>query len=64
MSKNDEYQANAAECERMAQAARDESERRTWRQMADSWLRKTAIKSSIDIGGENKQNAKGRTYKR
>jgi hypothetical protein len=39
MSKNEEYRANAAECERMARVTRDESEKRTWLDMAESWLR-------------------------
>jgi hypothetical protein len=39
MSKNDEYRANAAECERMARFTRNESEKRTWQDMAESWLR-------------------------
>jgi hypothetical protein len=37
--KNDEYRANAAECERMARVTRNESEKRTWHEMAESWLR-------------------------
>jgi hypothetical protein len=64
MSKNDEYRANAAECERMARTAPNESERRTWRQMAESWLRKTAIELSSSIGEENEQNAEGQPHKR
>ena len=39
MSKNDEYRANAAECERMARFTRNDSEKRTWLDMAESWLR-------------------------
>jgi hypothetical protein len=39
MSKNDEYRANAAECQRIARYTRDESDKRTWLEMADSWLR-------------------------
>jgi hypothetical protein len=39
MNKNDEYRANAAECERMARFTRNESEKRTWLEMAESWLR-------------------------
>ncbi len=38
MSKNDEYRANAAECERMARVTRNEFEKRTWHEMAESWL--------------------------
>ena len=37
VSKHEEYLANAAECARMARNSREESERRTWQQMADSW---------------------------
>jgi hypothetical protein len=37
--KNDEYRANAAECERMARFTRNESEKRTWLDMAEAWLR-------------------------
>jgi hypothetical protein len=39
MSKNDEYRANAAECQRIARITRNESEKRTWLDMAESWLR-------------------------
>jgi hypothetical protein len=39
MSKNDEYRANAAECQRIARTTRNESEKRTWLDMAESWLR-------------------------
>lgn len=39
MNKNDEYRANAAECERMAHFTRNASEKRTWLEMAESWLR-------------------------
>jgi hypothetical protein len=38
MSKRDEYLANAAECQRMAHRTRNESERKTWQEMAESWL--------------------------
>jgi hypothetical protein len=38
MSKDDEYRANAAECERMARVTRNEFEKRTWHEMAESWL--------------------------
>ena len=47
--KNDEYRANAAECERMARFTRNESEKRTWQGMAEAWLRmiKPAPQSAI-----------------
>jgi hypothetical protein len=39
MSKRDEYLANAAECQRIAARTRNDRERRTWQDMAGSWLR-------------------------
>jgi hypothetical protein len=38
MSKNDEYSANAAECERMAKVARNEADKQNWLGMARHWL--------------------------
>ena len=38
MKKQDEYRANAAECQRMATAARTEQDKQTWLEMAASWL--------------------------
>jgi len=46
MSKIEEYRANAAECDRMAHVTRDEAERRTWQQMAESWSRMAEQKSA------------------
>ena len=39
MSKSDEYQANAEECQRMARRATDPAEKVTWLEMASDWLR-------------------------
>jgi hypothetical protein len=39
MNKSDEYRANAAECERMAQVTHSDNEKRTWLEMAESWHR-------------------------
>jgi hypothetical protein len=39
MSKSGEYRANAAECQRMARLARNPSDKATWLQMAEDWLR-------------------------
>ena len=39
MSKNDEYRANAAECQRMAEKTKNPGEKQTWLEMAGSWLR-------------------------
>jgi hypothetical protein len=49
MSKIEEYRANAAECDRMAQTVRDEAERRTWREMAASWSRMAEQKSAARL---------------
>jgi hypothetical protein len=38
MSKNDEYRANAVECERMAKVARNETDKQSWLGMARHWL--------------------------
>jgi hypothetical protein len=39
MSKQDEYLANARECERLAEIAHNPDERAAWLQMAQQWLR-------------------------
>jgi hypothetical protein len=38
VSKRDEYYANAAECQRMADTTRNDNERRIWQEIAESWL--------------------------
>jgi hypothetical protein len=37
MNKDDEYRENAAECERMARITRDNTDKRTWLDMAQHW---------------------------
>jgi uncharacterized alpha-E superfamily protein len=49
MSKIEEYRANAVECDRMARTARDEVDRRTWQEMAESWLRMAEQKSAAKV---------------
>ncbi len=39
MSKAAEYRANAEECQRMAGLARNPTEKATWLQIAEHWLR-------------------------
>jgi hypothetical protein len=39
MSKDDEYRRNAAECKRMADASRNETDKESWLKMSESWLR-------------------------
>jgi hypothetical protein len=38
MSPNNEFRARAAECQRKAQFASSEAEKRTWLRLAESWL--------------------------
>ena len=38
MGKNDEYRANAAECQRMADITRNPKDKQTWLEMAQHWL--------------------------
>ena len=49
MSKVEEYRANAAECDRMARVTRDEADRRTWQQMAESWSRLAEQKPTAKV---------------
>jgi hypothetical protein len=37
MSKNDEYRANAAECERMAKVTHNKADKQSWLEMARHW---------------------------
>lgn len=39
MNKFDEFRANAAECERMAEATKNPADKKHWLKMAESWLR-------------------------
>jgi len=39
MNNSDEFRANAAECQRMADATKNAGDKRSWLQMAESWLR-------------------------
>lgn len=38
-SNNDEFRANATECQRMADATQNPGDKKRWLQMAESWLR-------------------------
>ena len=39
MSKSDEYRANAEDCQRMSRGAWNPTDKATWLQMAEDWLR-------------------------
>lgn len=47
---NDEFRANAIECQRMADATTHAGDKRSWLQMAESWLR--MIKPPRQTSGE------------
>lgn len=51
-NKNDEYRARAAECQRKAKAARNESDKRCWLDMADAWLAmiRSPRQAACDLG--------------
>jgi hypothetical protein len=50
VSKRDEYYANAAECQRMADTTRNGNERRIWQEMAESWLEMARMLEMTKIG--------------
>lgn len=39
MNNNDEFRANAAECQRMADATKNPGDKKRWLKMAENWLR-------------------------
>lgn len=39
MNNNDEFRANAAECQRMADATQNPGDKKRWLRMAENWLR-------------------------
>lgn len=39
MNSNDEFRANAAECQRMADATKNSGDKKRWMKMAENWLR-------------------------
>ena len=43
MKKCQEHLANAAECERMARTSQNDTDKRTWQEMADSWRARAEI---------------------
>jgi hypothetical protein len=55
MSKNDEYRANAAECERMAKVAHNEADKQSWLGMARHWF--AMIKEVVPAGKRRRRAA-------
>lgn len=53
MSKADEYVANAAECQRMADLSKHPAEKELWRQMAESWRRMVPSRQQRTRPGEH-----------
>jgi hypothetical protein len=58
MGKNDEYRANAAECERMAKVARSETDKQSWLGMARHWL--AMIKDTAGWAPGQRMSSSGR----
>ena len=52
MTREDEYQRNAAECQRMAAYTRNEDDRRRWLKMADSWTQMIRGQSRRDSSSD------------
>ena len=48
MTKSDEYQRNAEECQRKAEAAPTDREKRTWMKLTESWLRMIVVRKVIE----------------
>ncbi len=44
VTKSDDYQRNAEECQRMADSAPTDRERRSWMRLAESWLRMIVVR--------------------
>ena len=44
MSKSEDFQERAEECQRMAKAAPTDRERQTWLEMAETWLRMIEVR--------------------
>jgi hypothetical protein len=47
VTKSDDYQRHAEECQRMADLAATDRERRSWLRMAESWLRMVVVRKVI-----------------
>ena len=47
MTKSDEFQTNAEECQRMAELAPTDREKRSWMKLGEAWLRMIEIRTVI-----------------
>ena len=66
IGKQDEYRANAAECQRMAGLTRNQAEQQTWLEMAASWLRmikrpRQTTSPKFDAVGRDRRTGQGRS---
>ena len=58
VTKSDDYQRNAEECQRMADAAPTDREKRSWMRLAESWLRMIEVrKATIEDTPQQKFDA-------
>lgn len=53
MNRFDEYRRNAEECQRMADNTTNESDKRSWLRLAESWMRMVRREAGLD-GARNR----------
>jgi len=59
MSRNDEYRANAAECQRMASVTRNPVDKQTWLEMAQHWMHLIKIRQTSEEKFDQAERARG-----
>jgi hypothetical protein len=55
MSRSDEYRRNAEECQRMADNTANESDKRSWLRLAESWMRMVRKEAGASVDGARQQ---------
>ena len=59
MNNSEEFRANAAECQRMAEATKNPGDKRRWLQMAESWLRMIKPRQTASDRFDTAERAQG-----
>jgi hypothetical protein len=60
MDRFDEYRRNAQECQRMADSTSNESDRRSWLRLAESWMRMVRREAGRDSNDHDAFDAEHR----
>jgi hypothetical protein len=60
MNRNDQYLSHAADCQLMACMTRDEHERRTWLDMAQTWLQLVELPKRPSLSAFDKNTSLSR----